>query len=214
MFLNILFRHFVLEVLMESKKTLALFDFDKTVTDRDSFLPFLVFSFGWFKTILLLSFLFPQALICIAGFMSRKKFKEMIFRRTIKGWTKDKFRDVALDFYRKKMRNWVRKTAAGEIKKHLENGADVSLVSASPEDWLWPFTEEYGINLIGTRLEIKDGVYTGNIAGANCRKAEKVRRVKEVYNIEEYSDIYAYGDSTGDKEMLEMSNHPKFRTFD
>ena len=107
----------------------------------------------------------------------------------------------------------VKESAAGEIKKHLENGADVSLVSASPEDWLWPFTEEYGINLIATRLEVKDGVYTGNIVGANCRKAEKVRRVREVYDLEKYSDIYAYGDSAGDYEMLKISNHPHFRYF-
>ena len=199
---------------MEQKKTLALFDFDKTITDRDTFLPFLLFSFGWFRTMLVLSFLFPQALICLAGFMSRKKFKEMVFKLTIKGWTKEKFHDVAQDFYNQKVKSYLRKPALDEIKMHLENGADVSLVSASPEDWLWPFTEEYGINLIGTRLEIKDGRYTGNIVGGNCRKAEKVNRVKEVYNLENYSDIYAYGDSRGDKEMLEMSNHPHFRTFD
>lgn len=198
---------------MENKKTLALFDFDKTITDRDTFLPFLLFSFGCFRTALVLSFLFPQALICLAGFMSRKRFKEMVFKLTIKGWTKEKFRAVARDFYNHKVKSYLRKSALDEIKMHLANGADVSLVSASPEDWLWPFTEEFGINLIGTRLEIKDGCYTGNIVGNNCRKAEKVNRVKEVYNLENYSDIYAYGDSRGDKEMLEMSNHPHFRTF-
>ncbi|MBO4711383.1 HAD family hydrolase [bacterium] len=199
---------------MEQKKTLALFDFDKTITDRDTFLPFLLFSFGWLRTILVLLLLSPQALICLAGFMSRKKYKEMIFKLTIKGWTKEKFNAVAQDFYRQKVRNYLRKSALDEIKRHLENDADVSLVSASPEDWLKPFTDELGINLIGTRLEIKDGSYTGKIVGNNCRKAEKVNRVKEVYNLENYSDIYAYGDSRGDKEMLEMSNHPHFRTFD
>lgn len=199
---------------MEQKKTLALFDFDKTITDRDTFLPFLIFSFGWIRTILVLSFLFPQALICIAGFMSRKKFKEKVFKLTIKGWTKEKFREVAQDFYKQKVKSFLRKPALDEIKMHLSNNADVSLVSASPEDWLWPFTEDLGINLIGTRLEIKNDRYTGNIVGGNCRREEKVNRVKEVYDLERYSDIYAYGDSKGDKEMLEMSNHPNFRTFD
>ena len=198
---------------METKKTLALFDFDKTITDRDSFLPFMFFAFGYFKIFFLLVLFFPQALICFAGFVSRKKFKEMIFRRTIKGWTKEKFQQIAQDFYKQKMKKWIRKSAADEIKKHLENNADVSLVSASPEDWLKPFTDEFGINLIGTRLEIKDGLYTGNIVGANCRKAEKVVRVKKVYNLEEYSDIYAYGDSRGDYEMLQIANHPFFRHF-
>ncbi len=199
---------------MEQKKTLALFDFDKTITDTDTFLPFMFFAFGRIRTISVLVLFFPYALICLAGFMSRKRFKENIFKLTIKGWTKEKFHAVAQDFYQKRVKKFLRKSALDEIRKHLENGADVSLVSASPEDWLWPFTEEYGINLIGTRLEVKDGIYTGKIVGPNCRKAEKVNRVKEVYDIEKYSDIYAYGDSRGDKEMLEMSNHPNFRTFD
>lgn len=198
---------------MEQKKSLALFDFDKTITDRDSFLPFMLFALGYLWTMWIFLVFAPMGLVCFAGFIPRKKFKEMIFRHTIKGWTKEKFHDVALDFYQKKMRNWVKRSAADEIKKHLENGADVSLVSASPEDWLWPFTEEYGINLIATKLEIKDGVYTGNIVGNNCRKAEKVRRVKEVYDLENYSDIYAYGDSAGDFEMLQIADHPHFRYF-
>jgi HAD superfamily hydrolase (TIGR01490 family) len=199
---------------MEQKKTLALFDFDKTITDRDTFLPFMFFSFGYFRIICLIILFLPHALLCFAGFMSRKKFKEKVFKLTIKGWTKEKFREVAQDFYKQKVKSFLRKPALDEIKMHLSNNADVSLVSASPEDWLWPFTEEVGINLIGTRLEIKNDRYTGNIVGGNCRREEKVNRVKEVYDLEKYSDIYAYGDSKGDKEMLEMSNHPNFRTFD
>ena len=199
---------------MEAKKTLALFDFDKTVTDKDTFLPFMFFSFGYVRTMSVIFLLFPFAMICFAGFMSRKKFKEMFFSLTIKGWTKERFDKTAQDFYAKEVKKLLRKSAIDEIKRHLDSNADVSLVSASPEDWLRPFTEEYGINLIATRLETKDGVYTGKIVGSNCRRAEKVRRVKEVYNIENYSDIYAYGDSRGDKEMLEMSNHPYFRSFE
>ena len=203
-----------MEVDMKENRTLALFDFDKTITDTDTFLPFMFFSFGYLRTVSVMILLFPFALLCIAGFMSRKKFKEMFFKLTIKGWTKEKFDAVAKNFYERKVRKFLRKSAIDEIRRHLENNADVSLVSASPEDWLKPFTDEYGINLIGTRLEIKDGRYTGNVVGNNCRKAEKVRRVKEVYDVEKYSDIYAYGDSRGDKEMLEMSNHPFFRSFE
>lgn len=160
---------------------------------------------------LLLTF---HALLTIGGFMPRKKFKELFFSKTIKGWTKEKFDSTAQRFYEQKVKKWIRKPAVDEIKKHLENHADVSLVSASPEDWLRPFTDEYGINLIATRLETKGGIYTGKIVGKNCRKDEKVRRVKEIYNLEDYTDIYAYGDSAGDYEMLKIANHPYFRSFE
>lgn len=195
------------------KKTLALFDFDKTITDIDTFLPFMIFSFGYMKTFSVLLSLTFETFLTIAGRMSRKEYKELIFAKTIKGWTTEKFDSVAKEFYEKKVKKLIRKSAADEIKKHLADNADVSLVSASPEDWLKPFTDEYGINLIATRLEKKDGIYTGKIVGNNCRKAEKVRRVKEIYNLEDYTDIYAYGDSAGDYEMLNIANHPFFRSF-
>lgn len=195
------------------KKTLALFDFDKTITDYDTFIPFMIFAFGYLKTFSVFLSLSVETLLTATGRMSRKEYKELIFAKTIKGWTTEKFDAVAKDFYEKKVKKWIRKSAIDEIKKHLENNADVSLVSASPEDWLRPFTDEYGINLIATRLEKTDGVYTGKIVGNNCRKAEKVRRVEEIYNLSDYTDIYAYGDSAGDYEMLKAANHPFFRSF-
>lgn len=198
---------------MEQKKSLALFDFDKTITDTDSFLPFMFFSFGYLKTFSVMILLSFYAFITICGFMSRKSFKEKFFAKTIKGWTTEKFDSVAQKFYEQKVKKRIRKSAIDEIKKHLADGAEVSLVSASPEDWLKPFTDEYGINLIATRLEKTDGIYTGKIVGNNCRKAEKVRRVKEIYNLDDYTEIYAYGDSAGDYEMLKIANHPYFRSF-
>lgn len=195
------------------KKTLALFDFDKTITDIDTFIPFMIFSFGCLKTFSVILSLAAETFLAATGRMSRKEYKELIFAKTIKGWTTEKFDSTAREFYEKKVKKWIRKAAVDEIRKHLANNADVSLVSASPEDWLRPFTDEYGINLIATRLETKDGVYTGKIIGNNCRKAEKVRRVKEIYNLDDYTDIYAYGDSAGDYEMLKIANHPFFRSF-
>ena len=136
----------------------------------------------------------------------------MIFKLTIKGWTEEKFNALAQDFYQQKVKKFLRKSALDEIMQHLKNNVDVSVVSASPEDWIKPFTDEYGINLIATKLEIKNGFYTGNIVNS-CRGAEKVNMIKEIYDIKIYSDIYAYGDSKGDKEMLAISNHPHFRSL-
>ena len=56
-----------------------------------------------------------------------------------------------------------------------------------------------------TRLEAQDGVYTGSLSGPNCRGAEKVARLHawcEMANIPTSSVKYAYGDSSGDHQML------------
>lgn len=199
---------------MKKKKNLALFDFDGTITTKDTFIPFLTFAFGWGKTLFLLAYLSPMAVCCLLGFCSRKKFKEAFFTRTIKGWSKSKFELVANSFYKQKVKKLLKKSALNQIKTHLDQGDDLCLVSASPQDWLRPFTDEQKMNLIATKLEIKDGFYTGKISGKNCSKAEKVQRVEEIYNLKNYDEIYAYGNTGGDAEMLAIAHHPHYRDFD
>lgn len=198
---------------MREKRDLALFDFDGTITAKDTFIPFLSFAFGWAKTLFLLVYLSPVAIFCLLGFCSRKKFKEAFFKRTIRGWSREKFESTANDFYKQKVKKLLKESALDQIKTHLSRGDDVSLVSASPQDWLKPFTDDQKINLIATKLEIKEGIYTGKISGKNCRKAEKVSRVMEIYNLKDYNEIYAYGDSDGDAEMLAIADRPFYRRF-
>ena len=199
--------------ILQSKKTLALFDFDGTITTKDSFIPFMFFACGSAKSILIFILTFPYVVAYILKLCPLITMKEAFLKLMIRGWTREKFDSVAKDFYAEVIRPLVKQSAADAIRKHLADGADVSLVSASPEDWLRPFTEEFGINLIATRLEVVDGRYTGKILGNNCKKAEKVARVHERYDVGSYTDIYAYGDSNGDTEMLAMSNHPHYRFF-
>ena len=44
--------------------------------------------------------------------------------------------------------------------------------------------------------------FTGKLDGANCRGAEKVRRLREVFGEDMMRLEAAYGDTSGDKEML------------
>ena len=99
------------------------------------------------------------------------------------------------------------------IKLHLEKGHRVVLVSASLEPYLKPWTDKIGIELLGSRIAISDGVLTGSFAGKNCYGKEKERRIKKAYSLEEYDFVYAYGDSRGDKEMLELASEAHYRLF-
>jgi phosphatidylglycerophosphatase C len=67
--------------------------------------------------------------------------------------------------------------------------------------------------LLGTELvfDAEDRV-SGGFAGPNCRGAEKVRRLQAAYG----PDIRlaaAYGDTSGDTEMLEIADEQGFRVF-
>ncbi|MEW6528158.1 MAG: haloacid dehalogenase-like hydrolase [Spirochaetota bacterium] len=61
------------------------------------------------------------------------------------------------------------------------------------------------------RLEVKYGLLTGKFFGKNCYGPQKVKRIKEIYNLYDYQKIYAYGDSKGDKEMLAIADERIYR---
>ena len=55
-------------------------------------------------------------------------------------------------------------------------------------------------------LEAKAEVLTGEIVGNNVRGTEKARLFKEWLG-EEEAEIWGYGNSRGDREMLAMADH-------
>ena len=64
-----------------------------------------------------------------------------------------------------------------------------------------------GVNLICTETEIKDGFFTGHYSTADCSSEQKRLRILENYDIHQYQNIYAYGNSVEDLEMLSLANH-------
>ena len=69
------------------------------------------------------------------------------------------------------------------------------------------------ITLLATRLEISGDHLTGKIRGANCHGEEKVRRIQEAYQLKEYPQVYAYGDTKGDLPMLKLADIRFYKPF-
>lgn len=65
------------------------------------------------------------------------------------------------------------------------------------------------MELICTELESKDGVLTGRYRHGDCTGGEKLRRVRERYDIQKFPVVYAYGDTKEDLEMMSIA-HKKF----
>ncbi|MBK6266515.1 HAD-IB family hydrolase [Marivirga sp. S37H4] len=195
------------------KKNLALFDFDGTITKKDSLIEFLKFYFGKKKTIL--GFLSHSHLLVAMkmGIVANALVKEKILTYFFKGEPVKIFKEQAIDFSFHVLPQLVRMDALAQIKKHQKEGDRVIVISASAEDWLRPWCDANGLETLATKLEKKAGKLTGRIAGKNCNGAEKVKRILELLKVEDYESIYAYGDSKGDKEMLEISSHPVYRKF-
>ena len=93
-------------------------------------------------------------------------------------------------------------------------GALMVIVTASPEALVQPFARGLGADLlIGTRLEADEsGRITGRFVGANCRGPEKVTRLRQAFG-EDLALAAAYGDTAGDREMLQQAEVAGYRIF-
>src|SRR5699024_3543585 len=107
----------------------------------------------------------------------------------------------------------IRKKALEKFEMHKKAGHKIIVISASAENWLAGWCKEKGVELIATQLEVEDYCLTGKLIGHNCYGPEKLIRLKKKLQLEDFEEIYVYGDSRGDKEILEVASHPYYRKF-
>jgi len=195
------------------QKIITLFDFDGTITTDDSLIRFIRFVIGDLKTLWGMVFLSPMLVAYKLKLIPNYKAKQMMLSYFFKEMEEQKFRGLAEQFSLEYIDTMLRPKAMQKIAWHKELGHKVIVVSASIECWIRPWCEQNGLDLIATKIEIKDGIITGKFLTKNCYGIEKANRVKEVYNLDDYDYIYAYGDSRGDKELLGLADKSFYKLF-
>ena len=203
-----------LKILIDFVMKLSLFDFDGTITTEDSLIKFIRYTVGDIKTLWGMIFLSPMLIAYKLKLIPNYKAKQYMLSYFFQGMNEQQFQKVAQEYSLNHIDTILRAKAMEKIAWHKEQGHTVVVVSASIESWLKPWCDKNNIDLIATRLEIENGKLTGKFATKNCYGVEKVNRIKEKYNLEKYSVIYAYGDSSGDKEMLSIANERHYKHFD
>ncbi len=194
-------------------RAIAFFDFDGTITTSDSLAEFIRFKQGSFGFITGLIPLLPSILGYKAGLVDRQHAKEKLLSKFFAGIPDETFRLLAASFVQKKIPAIIRSKAMEKLQWHKHEGHEVVIVSASPTHWVEPWCTEHGFICISTELEIVNGKITGKIMGRNCHGEEKVRRIKERFNLSDYSKVYAYGDTSGDKPMLALASFSYYKPF-
>lgn len=194
-------------------RTLAMFDFDNTITTKDTFFMFFVYVFGWGRFLAGLVVLSPVLVLFKLKLMAREKAKEKVFSHFFRNMPLEKYNQLCESFT-PKINDIVNQQCLSKIKYHLGEEHKVYIVSASVEGWIIPWARQNGITaVVATRAEVKNGVLTGKFCTKNCYGPEKVNRMKELYPDLAEKTVYAYGDSNGDTEMLAMAKHPFYRCF-
>jgi phosphatidylglycerophosphatase C len=183
-----------------------IFDFDGTIIEGDSLIKFSYFSLG-----LIQFFKYWISVIILIPFYSRSDLKQMYYSNFNK-FNLDDFNNLCLDFYDQKLRKLIKKSFVDFIKNINEDSKFV-IVSASISNYLKPWCDEMGFDLISTELEVVNEKLTGKFSTPNCNGEEKVRRIKEKYNLLEYDEIHVFGNSSGDFPMLELGTHKYYKFF-
>jgi len=193
--------------------TLALFDFDGTITTKDSLVEFIQFAVGKPKYYFGLLALSPMLLLYKLKLIPNNIAKEKLISYFFKNSDLNDFIKISFTYSTTKIKNIIRPLALEKILWHQEQGHKVVLVSASLKQWLEPWCNEHNIDLICTELEIKNNQLTGKFSTNNCYGIEKATRVKEAYKLDEFSSIYPYGDSAGDTQLLELAEYSYYKPF-
>lgn len=196
---------------MHNSHQLSAFDFDGTISYRDSFLPFLRFSFGTPAFCIRMLSLTGGALLHIAGRLTRDELKARLVERFLRGKPEVWMQEQARDFFRQRGIALLRPKAIAAVKAENLAGRTVTICSASPRLLLEPFAEFLGVELVATELVTKDGYLTGKLACGNCRAANKCVRLAERFGT--IAHLRAWGDSDGDREMLAMADEAYFKPF-
>jgi phosphatidylglycerophosphatase C len=188
-------------------RRVAAFDLDGTLTRRDTLLPFLLRSCGRGRTA---AALLAESLVLLRGMAgndaARDAGKEAVLRRLLGGRPVAPLVELAETFADEAMRTLVRTDAAARIEGHRTQGHELVIVTASPELYVGALARRLGIDhVLGTRLEVDEtGLLTGRLLGANCRGPEKVARLRAWLGDEPF-ELWAYGDSAGDRELLALA---------
>lgn len=195
------------------KKNLAIFDFDGTLTTADSFIRFIYFYRGGVRFVMGMLSLSPFLVLMKLGVLPNWKVKELVMGYFLKGEPLSVFNERASQFANGYIPQIINPKAIAQLQSHLKQGHRVIIISASAENWIKAWSDSLSVELIATHLEHRNNLITGKIKGRNCYGIEKINRLKEYLDISNYSRIYVYGDSRGDKEILAIATDPFYRFF-
>ena len=195
--------------------TIHAFDFDGTLTRRDTLLEFIRYVKG--NKEFLIGFLKHLHLLIMMklGIMPNWKTKRIIFQYFFGGMTLEKFNEYCEKFAKEKA-SLLRKKGMVAVNKAVMDGDQVVIISASIENWVEPFFRfqvSNKINIIGTKIQVVDGKLTGRFLTKNCYGEEKVRRLLEQYPDRKEYKLVAYGDSRGDHALLDFADEGHYREF-
>jgi phosphatidylglycerophosphatase C len=197
---------------METDHAVAAFDFDGTITTRDSLRDFVLYAVGRGRFAAGVVRASPWLLGLLIGVCDRGSAKARFLAATVGGMGQARLEQLARDFAADRLPAMVRPEMAARVQAHKRLGHRLVLVSASPSLYLRHWAASAGFDaVLATELAFRDERFSGSLASPNCWGPQKVQRLQRWFDNRPPQTLYAYGDSRGDREMLALADYAWLR---
>ena len=191
---------------MTGQQALALFDFDGTITTRELMPDFMRFAVPKHRLVLGYLLLWPlivgYKLKWVSGILVRRAIVWLGFR----GMAETTFEQLGQRFAADVIPVALRPEMLAKIAWHRAQGHRLVVVSGALDVYLKHWCAAHGLELVCSALEVRAGRLTGRYLGEQCVRVEKVRRLGERVALNDYSPIYAYGDTDEDLDLLGLAD--------
>ena len=187
--------------------SIAFFDFDGTLTTRDSFLAFVRFARGraaYWRGLVRLGFRIGRFYL---GRYPNDQLKADFFSYFFGGMPEAELLRLGEDFAARELPRLCRPALVARLGWHRAQGHAVVVLTASSPIWLAGWCRAQQVQLVGTAFEVQHGRYTGRLAGPNCHGERKLQLVAELLAGRAYTETYGYGNLPDDAPFLSLLQH-------
>jgi len=177
----------------------VLFDFDGTLTTRDTLRPLAHYLAEIKKERLKLFFFYLLLILYKLNLIDDHQLKQKFLTIFLNKESLTNVKSIVKCFLADKLESLINLPAFSKLKEHLSMGDRVYLVSANFDFFLEPLIEKWKLSgLISTETEKQNTCLTGKIIGPTCKGKYKVEKVVKKFGAAAMIDMVVYGDNEDD----------------
>ncbi|WP_108945763.1 HAD family hydrolase [Shewanella halifaxensis] len=190
---------------------LALFDFDGTLTNKDMFTRFILFSATPARLVLGSLFLSPLYLLYKIGIIPARKLRPFVSYCAFVGRNKQQLERLGNKYAQEVIPRYLRPEMLAILKRHQAEGTRCIVVSASLDLYLKPWCQSMGLGLICSEMANNSNRYSGYYVAGDCSCQAKANKITQRFKLADYNSIFAYGDTKEDLAMLALADKAYMR---
>ena len=187
------------------KTGIVFVDFDSVVLSKKTPIRFLAYAAGkrrlWLARNLFRPLMWLQALHLI----KYKSLHERVFHYLYKQKECTLLEEKARSFSLEVLPRIIDKHTHQKIRWHIERHHEVVMISSGLSLWITPWARTKGVSVIATEVVCKEGILSGEFDPCECRGSERIRRIHQMYDLDDFDSVFIYTRHRDDRELLALS---------